>query len=239
MAVTFRQMMNRVLNNLGEAEIADATASITDSYHILLRNIFNQVKEEVEDAHNWRALRVRLTATVAANGETIALTSANERSRVLRVQEPLYGMERALVFDITTTTNPVRIRERDLYDLYLLRESDPDTETLTASYFAIDNTVADVVNLEVYPSATGTAQNYAVYMAVPQARFEGTSGDIDNSISIPHMPIELGMTFFAMEERGEELGPNGLFTEARYADAMARAIARDVAESGDLNLVVV
>ncbi len=239
MAVTFRQMMNRVLNNLGEEEISSATTAIVQPYHLLLRNIFNQVKEEVEDAHNWRALRVRLTATVAANGETIALTSANERSRVMRVQVPLNGMERSLVFDITTTTSPVRIRERDLADLWLLRENDPDTETLTASYFAVDNTVADVVNLEVYPSATGTAQNYIVYMTVPQARFEGTSSDIGTSISIPHMPIELGMTYFAMEERGEELGPNGLFTEVRYRDAMGRAIARDAAESGDLNLVPV
>ena len=69
MAVTFRQMMNRVLNNLGESEIASSTAAISDTYLLLLRNILNQVKEEVEDAHNWRALRVRVTATVAANGE--------------------------------------------------------------------------------------------------------------------------------------------------------------------------
>ena len=121
----------------------------------------------------------------------------------------------------------------------MLRENDPDTETLTASYFAIDNTVSDAVNLEVYPSATGTAQNYAIYMIVPQARIEGVAGDIGTSISIPNMPIELGMTYFAMLERGEELGANSLFSEARYQDALGRAIARDNAESGDMNLVPV
>ena len=231
--------MNRVLNNLGEDEVASTVTALAEPYHLLIRNLLNQVKEEVEDAHNWRALRVRLTATVAANGETIALSNANERSRVIRVQEPLRGQEVALVFDITDTANPIRIPEMDLHELYLRREQDPDTETLTAAHFAVDNTVADVVNLEVYPSATGAAQNYAVYMTVPQARLEGTSSDIGTSISIPHMPVELGMTYFAMEERGEELGPNGLFTEKRFQTSLNNAIARDVAELGELNLVPV
>ena len=76
-------------------------------------------------------------------------------------------------------------------------------------------------------------------MTVPQARLEGATGDIGTSISIPHMPVELGMTYFAMEERGEELGPNGLFTEKRYQTSLNNAIARDVAELGELNLVPV
>ena len=74
---------------------------------------------------------------------------------------------------------------------------------------------------------------------MPQARFEGTSTDIDTSITVPHMPIELGMTYFAMEERGESLGPNGMFTEKRWQTALMNAIARDNAEQGEYTLIPV
>ena len=240
-AATFRTMMNRVLNNLGEDEIAGATTAISEPYHLLLRNILNQVKEEVEDSHNWRALRVTATATIAASANSVVLTASevNERSRLVRIQEPLYGTELAVAYDITDTTNRIRIREIDLWQLLKMRrETSTNTTGSPAAYFAIDNTGADVMRLRVTPLAS-TAQDWQIDFITPQERLEGDTGDIDTNIEVHHMPIELGMTYFAMEERGEEMGPNGLFTEKRYVDALNRAVARDTAETGELNLVVV
>ncbi len=238
MAVTFRQMLNRVLNNLGEPELPSTDTALSEAYHLLLRNIFNQVKEECEDSHNWRALRTTQAVTVASGGNSIVISNANERSRLVRVQDARLGGERALVFDVTTTGAEARVKEVDIAFLLMRRKQAPADTGQYAAYFAVDNRASDNVYLEVFPLSTA-AQNYEVELFVPQARFEGTSSDIDTSITVPHMPIELGMTYFAMEERGEALGPQGLFTEQRYRTALQNAIARDSAEQGNYELVPV
>ena len=239
MAVTFRQLMNRVLNNLGESEIPSATTAISSNYHKLLRNILNQVKEEVEDAHTWRSLRSVETITIAAGANSAIITNGNERTRLVRLQEPQFGEERALVFDVTTATAPKRIREIDLNFLLYKREQDGDQSANDpASYFAVDQKTTGTLYMEVFPLSV-LAQSMEATMIIPQARYEGDSGDIDTAIEIPTMPLEMGMTYFALLERGEELGPNSLFSRERFDDATDRAIARDAGESGDFNLVPV
>jgi hypothetical protein len=48
----------------------------------------------------------------------------------------------------------------------------------------------------------------------------------------------MGVTWYAMEERGEELGVNALFSEQRYANMLNAHVSRDLAEQGEAQLVV-
>jgi hypothetical protein len=231
-------MLNRVLTNLSEDEIAPGETSVTDTYMLLVRNFINHIKEEMEDAQNWRALRSVESVTVLASTDNIAIPNANERSRLVRVQEPHFGEERALVFDVTDTASPYRMQEMDLLELLRRQALDTTTTNVTPQFFALDNTSGGGVSILVHPTPS-VNRDLQVTLVIPQDRFVGDAADIDTVIKIPAFPIEMGATWYSLEERGEELGVNAVFSERRYKINLDSAIARDVSESGGMNLVPV
>ena len=235
MAVTFKQLLNRAFILTGEPQIASATTEVTDSEQLLYAEAANEIKEEVEAAHNWRALRQTVTVSLASvNSGTI--TEANEKSRVLRIQDPRRGEEVPLVFDVTDSTQPTRLIELDLPDLLYRREMDPNT-TADPCYFALDNSSGDVLKLEVYPTPADT-RSIKLMMIIPQDRLDaGDSTDLATNIKIPVRPIVMGLVRFIMEERGEELGINSMYSEQKWQTALQDAISLDAAEQGDYNLV--
>lgn len=239
MAVTFRQLLNRVLNNLGEDELSSSATAISSAYHKQLRNMFNHVKEEVENAHNWRALWSTETVTVTASSESAAITNANGRSRLVRVRDAENCELVPLVFDKTNASSPYRLYELDYSEL-LRRRATNTTEPQSngPTYFALDNSSGDTLNLVVYPSST-VERTIEITLVIPQSRFEGDSGDIDTEIEVPSMPIELGVTWHAYEERGEELGPNSLFSQSAYLRSLTEHVSRDEAEQGSNDLVAI
>ncbi len=236
MATNFRSLINQVLVLLSEDEISDATTELTDKYEKLVAAFVNQIKEMVEEEHNWRALRSTEQVTVAAAASSAVITNANERSRVLRVYDEMNGEERALVFDVTDAGNPYRLREMDLSEL-LRRRSIDTTNGNDPQFFAVDNTGEDGVSLQVYPTPTDE-RTIDITMIIPQNRLS-VSTDLDTNIKVPVAPIEAGATWYALEERGEELGVSGIFTEEYFNRRLGAAVARDAAEQGEYNLVPV
>lgn len=235
MAVTFKQLLNRALRVTGEDEIADSTTAVTDTQQLLVAEMANQIKEEVEAAHNWRALRQTVTVSLAsANNATI--TEANERSRIVRIQEPLRGKEVALCFDVTDSSNPFVLHELDLAELLYRREMDPDT-TSDPYCFALDNSSGDVLDLHVYPTPSDT-RSIKLMLVIPQPRLDaGDTTDLATNIKVPTRPIEMGLIRYILEERGEELGINSQFSEEKEMKALRDAVSLDAAEQGDYNLV--
>jgi hypothetical protein len=229
MAVTLRTLMDRILRPLGETEVGSAISSLSSAYHKLLLTFINQIKEEVEDAHQWRALRQLASCTITAGQYSGIITGANDRSRLLYV--PSEDGFVPLIFDVTNSTQPYNLPEQDLarwvYDLTL----DPVTSVnAQPSYTALDNTSGDVLKLCVFPKAT-TDRNYKVGLVVPQTWLEPS--DLDVVIQIPTRPILQGALWYAFTERGEEQGQNGAFSEERYRQAVDDAISRDAAAQGD------
>ncbi len=235
MATTYRQLLNNVLVALGEDEISSSASTIMSKYHKLLGLFVNQIKEIVEEEHNWRALRSTITATVAASASSGTLTTANERSRLLRVYDEQRGEEVPLVFDITDTNNPTRLYEVDASELLRRRRMDTSNGN-DPQFFFIDNTGEDAMSIQVYPTPTDE-RTIEVTMIVPQDRLD--ADDLDVNIKIPSRPVEMGVIWYALEERGEELGTNGLFNEATFDRSLGAAVARDAAEQGDYQLVPV
>ena len=235
MAVTFKQLLNRALRLTGEDEIDSATTTLTDSQHLMVAEVANEIKEEVEAAHNWRALRQTVTVAFSASEDNNTITEADERSRVIRIMDPLRGYETPLVFDITDSSNPVPLKELDLPDL--LYRQITDTSENDPAFFALDNSSGDV--LQVYVSPTpADARTIQLSLFIPQARLDGeVAADLATNIKVPVRPITLGLVRWILEERGEELGINSQYSEEKEFKALQDAVALDAAESGQYNLV--
>ncbi len=221
--------LNDVLRILGETELATAATEVTTDEDKIVLGFFNQIKEEVEDAHNWRALRSFESVTLLANGGSINIPNANERSRLWRIAQGDVGQFGTLVFDITDTTNPSPLVEMDLAVLIRHDKLDPDGRQDPA-FFALDNSAGDSMDLKAFPRPTANI-DLDIGLIIPQDRIADNA--ITTVISVPSRPIIMGTLWFALEERGEELGINGIYTEQRYRNALDDAIARDSAESGD------
>lgn len=225
-------LLNRALVTLGEDTIDTSATELTDTYHKLLSNFANQIKEEVEEAHSWRALLTEYTVTVAANTpiSTTWSPTPTENSTLAREPETLAPM----VFDVTDADNPYRLRERDLTTL--LRKIDLETGSNYSDIeeFAVDFTSSGIARLVTYPPCQ-EERTITVYLFSPQGWIADNA--ITNSIHVPVRPVLIGTIWYALEERGEELGINGIFTEERYRKALDDAIARDSSEQGGLDLV--
>lgn len=229
MATTVLEALNEVLVKIGEDEVSNAATSLTETYELLVLSFLNDIKEEIEDAHNWRALRQTVSVTISANNQSATITEANERSRVVRIYQQNAHTEVPLVFDITDASNPDRLIEMDLAELIYRDTIDPDVRQ-EPQYFALDNSSGDVLDLYVWPrpSADSTIQ---LTLVIPQEKLAKDS--LATNIKIPMRPLRVGATWYALEERGEELGTNGQFNEQRYKDALSSAIGRDEAEQGN------
>ena len=234
MASTFREVCNRVLLTLREDQIDGAETSLSSDYHQLIGTFVNQIKEEIEDAHQWRDLQTTHTVTIPAGNSSGTITDANERSRLV-----YFATEcgpRPVVFDITDANNPIQMNEQPLALVAYQLGVDPTTTSNTPCGFAISADGAGGLTFQVFPKVTSN-RTFSLRMVTPQARFD--VNDLDEVIKIPTRPLEMGAIWYALQERGEELGISSLFTEERYRKALDDAIARD-AEAQDvyqLNLV--
>jgi hypothetical protein len=236
MATTYLQALNRVLELIGEDAVPSAATSLTQDYHILVGAFMNDIKEQVEDAHNWRSLRQTTVTTVAANAASATITGANERSRLVRIYQATAHAVVPLVFDTTDAGDPDPLREMDLSEVIYRDTVDPDVRQ-DPCFFALDNSAGDALSLMVHPRPSGD-RTIQTTLITPQGRLSKDS--LDTVISVPIRPIITGTVWYCLEERGEELGPNALFSERRFADALNAAISRDSSEQGDnMELVAV
>lgn len=254
MAATFRSIVNNVLVNIGESKIPDTQTTVTDTYQLQICNFVNHIKEEVEDMGQWRALWQTMYMTYPATVITQLIKDAttnatpNSRSRLVRMMNPNYGRELALVFDTSSFPLPYPLRETPLAELIWRNTLLSQTTLPYSTEFSIDDLGNDVVNLNVYPAAT-VSRTIQVTMCVPQPRIDATASGsaqypwlgamgLDSPILVPAMPIELGAAWYALEERGEELGTSSVFTEERYRRAADDAYSRDQGEQGELMMIV-
>lgn len=231
MALTYRQALNRVLRRLGQSDVDAGAASLNTDYTKLVGSLLNDIKEQVEDATNWRSLRQTLSVTITGGLNVATITGANERSRVLRIADADTATEQALVYDVTVATGPYALKEIDLAVL-LHQATINNVNTATQpSYFALDNSASDVLKILVYPTPVAN-RSLQVTLIVPQDYL--ADSDLDVAIKVPSRPIVVGTIWAALEERGEELGPQAIYSEQKFNKALDDAVSRDNAESGDV-----
>lgn len=229
MATTYIQALNRVLRLIGEDEVPLASTSITDDYHKLVGAFMNEIKDQIEEAHNWRALRSTETVTIPAQALSANIADASESSRLVRIFQSDRARVIPLVFDTTDSADPDPLIEKDLAQIIYEDKVNP-TQYQDPNYFALDNSAGDSLDLFVYPRPSGE-RTIDVTLVIPQARLD--DDDPSTVISIPIRPLVVGTAWYCLEDRGEELGTNAMFSEDRFRNALADAIARDAAEQGD------
>lgn len=257
---TLMTVLNRVLTSIREQPISPLVTTIIDPYQLVLLEFFNQVREEVEDAVNWRSLQQTFTVTVAANTSFANIVGSNERSRLVRVPISAGGQggggfspsvmpsDRVvpLVFDITTptTTGKFGLEEMPLATLQYKTVTTNAQTTANPIAFALgmgnpDDSEAGTseVVLYVYPPPN-VARTIQITLVVPELTYLPT--DVARNIYVPTLPIVHGLQWMAREERGEELGPQGIYTEERYRNILDDAVGRENQEQGNtLDLALV
>lgn len=235
---TVRTVLNRVLTATGNAAIGSAITTIADPYQLMLLEFLNQFKEEIEGAHQWRSLVQTLPVTISSGTNSQLIASTNERSRLVRVPDPQGNQFVPLVFDITVTAYPIPLIEMEMQEIrYRILRDSTANQTTQPSYFALDSDAATGQQvLYVWPQPN-TTRNCQVTLVVPQATL--TSTDLDTNIKIPTTALQRGLTWLVREERGEEIGPSGMFTEQRWIIALDEEISRDRVASGDPYQIVV
>ena len=237
---TFRSLIYRVLIILGQADdqVEAAATELTDAYHIKIAEWVNDVLEEFEDAAQWRVLRQRETAVIAADGISVSLTNSNERSRVFRVSNSHAGELVPLVFDVTNGDSQERLIEMDFAQLQFMDQQNSNSVDSTSGprYFALSQT-ATGQDLYVWPRSSQDV-TIEIDMIIPQSRFDYTDeGDLNTHVLVPNLSVVYGATWWAMNDRGEEFGTNVDKADKRYKDMVAAAVAAENAAQGFDELV--
>lgn len=250
MAATFRQIVNNVLQNIGSTQIPAASTTVTDTYQLQVCNFVNHIKEEVESKTQWAALWTLFNinylfpnTTQQIVDQTIANKQANSRSYFARMYNRRFGREVPLCFNTTTFGIPFLVGEMPLADLIYYNTVLNQTPVAYSTNFAIQDLGNDNMQLLMYPAANANFIIQAT-LVVPQPRIDptvagtacqpwadsrwtGTTVGLDSPILVPNFPIELGASWYALSERGEELGTSSMFTEERYRIASDDAATRD------------
>ena len=262
MATTLRQMLVKTLINIGEpASVANVPGSgvITDPYQIQICNFINHIKEEAEQEHQWSRRWQTFTMSYTAGNTTQQILDAGgyllpsgaypySSCSVVRMHNPKMGREVALCFDITTFGIPFVLDEMPLADITYYNTVLNQTPVAYSTNFCIQDDGSDNVQLVMYPGANQT-RLIQITLYNPQPYIDctvagsaidtwiGTVG-IDSPISMPARIVELGAAWYALSERGEELGQNSMFSEDKYRRALDDLATKDRADQGDLMMVV-
>ena len=235
---TYRQAINRVLVVMGEPEIESIATELTEDYHKLIGSFVNLIKEEIEGANQWRDLCAAIDITYTGSATFASITGSTRKSSVLQLHDQETGQLIPLVFDRTDTNHVFPLREYSPRRFSYI-DNVAHTTSTAPSYFSVDRpnpSTGSTLSLLLYPTPTAN-RSIRLVMYTPQARLE--DDDLDTEILIPELPLELGTMWWALEERGEELGQGNIFTEERYRNALDAAVTRDIEETGGLVLTVV
>jgi hypothetical protein len=347
-AVTLRQMLVKVLTNIGEPQLAANVPAIgqpiTDVYELQLCNYINHIKEEVEQTHQWSSRWQTYTMSYVTGNLSQQIydqggfflpagATPNSGCQVVRLHNPKFNREVALVFDITTFGIPFVLDEMPLPDIMYYNTVLNQTPVAYSTNFTVQDLGNDVVQLLMYPGAN-TTRNIQITLYNPQSYLDPTNGvgnqtdlwntgtvlqslntspsfgqlsgglvapwllpsgvfpitfsgqastgqgnvtqtlngtftqgstaiafgtsllynilsaniniaglysggmGADSPIIVPSRVVEIGTSWWALEERGEELGANSMFTEDRYRRSLDDLATKDRAMQGDLVMVV-
>jgi len=249
-AATFRQIVNNVLQNIGSTTIPAGQTTVTDTYQLQICNFVNHIKEEVEAATQWSALWTLFNinylfpnTTQQVTDQAVVGKQANSRSFVARMYNRRFGREIGLVFNVTTFGIPFLVGEMPLADIIYYNTVLNQTPVAFSTNYAIQDLGNDNLQMLMYPGANA---NFiiAATLVVPQPRIDatvagtacqpwldsrwtGSTVGLDSPVLVPNFPIELGASWYALQERGEELGTSSMFTEERYREALDDAVTRD------------
>ena len=202
--MNYLAIVNKVLIRLRETEVT----SVQDNpYSKLIGEFVNVVKREVEDAHNWSALRTDLTFNTVASTFSYSLPSSTIRTRILDVENSTLPNKYEVLY-----------QTRQWFD-DAFRNDPPNTDR--PYYYNITGIDAnDRLTVKLYPVPDAV---YTLNFSVVNPQVDLVNdGDI---LNIPYQVVIEGALSRAISERGDDGGYTE--QEARYSRVASDYIAID------------
>jgi len=215
-------IVNDILQRLREDTVA---AVSTSDYSKLIGMFVNDAKEDLEDMWFWTVNETEISTSVLSDGtRTYDLTGTTDRSWLIR----FIPDQRPMAYDTTTDENN---RLQDISRKVLL-----DTRNM---YRGTVPTLGAPNRFAIVPDSDGrgwtieleqgssTARTWKTYWYVPQAEFAVAGTDGATELKLPERPVFLRALYYALNERGEEMGEPGGVADERADRAAAAAMEID------------
>jgi hypothetical protein len=217
-------IVNNVLTRLREDTVASVS---TNAYSKLIGQFVNDAKADMEDMnYEWSVYETEIDTTILADGTLeYDLTGTNDRSWILRSYD---DDQLPAAYDVTTgeVGQLCDVPLKELRRYYALK----DVPELVArpSTFAVKND-ADGRGFSLRLLwGSNTERTWRTYWYVPQADLALDGTDDSTELLLPARPIEMRAVFYAMNERGEEMGEPGGVAAERAVLAVAAAMETDM-----------
>jgi len=212
MAITFLKVVNRTLVKLRESEVT--TLAGASAYPLLIAQLVNETKEEIETAWSWNSLRFSVDITTVAGTGTYSLTGMGEEFTIESILDtsgniPLIGPSPNVYVDNLSLTTSL---------------GGSSSTAVYADLLGIDSSGDPILRITPTPSADGTV--IRIIGRTKQAYLE-TSTDSNTLIKLPWRPVVLGTYVKALSERGEDGGNTYDEASRAYDMALATAIGLD------------
>ena len=200
------QIINSVLGRLREAEVA--TSSIT-TYAVLVSNVLNTVKTQIEQAWRWYELRDTYALTVIPGTTSYALTSSGQFAQIIDAWNTTIDRE--------VTRGSYAEFNRYFFSVDTVQTGDVQKYNITGLNNAYD------LQIDTWPNVTSTnSLSINIYKPLPDP-------SDSTVILVPNQVLIEGMVAYLMAERGDDSGTAYQAQLDLYKDQLAGAI---VAETG-------
>lgn len=214
------ELVNKILRRLRE----DTVSSVAEnSYSQLIAQFVNDAKADLEDIESdWEQYRTINDITILGDSVTVdyVLTGSNDRTWIPKT---LRNSEIPLAFDVTTD---------ELGQLYYLPTSMANEivylsigtpiETPRVFYTYFDDTTGELGVSLLNPSLT--QRDWRIVSCTPQEDLSLNGDDDHTVVKLPNRPVELRALYYALNERGEEMGEPGGIAWVRSENAFAAAL---------------
>jgi hypothetical protein len=219
-------IVNNILRRLREDEVSSV---VDNAYSKLIGQFVNDAKADMEDYnHEWSVYITEIDTTILNDGtRSYDLTSTTDRSWLMRDPDddkiPLaYDVTSGEVGQLFDCTYKVIKRERALTN-NITRVTAPKVFAVVADSDGRGWTIESLWGL----LASESNRTWRSYWYIPQAELALDGSDDATEIKLPSRAIELRAMFYALNERGEEMGMFGGIADKRSTDAIASAMEVD------------
>lgn len=219
-----------IVNNVLERLREDTVSTVSENaYSKLIAMFVNDAIQDIEDYnHEWSVYITSIDTTITTGTTSYDLTATTDRSWLMRDPD---DDQLPLAYDITSGD------KRQLFDASwkaVLREqalandsnnthADPQVFAIRADSDGRGWTLEMLWGLD----AAESDHTWRSYWYIPQGEL-ARDGTADNTeILLPARIVELRAVFYALNERGEEMGTFGGIADKRSTDAIAAAMEAD------------
>lgn len=199
------QIINAVLERMRESTVATSSST---TYASLVSQILNQVKDQIEAAWQWRALRETYEITVVPGTPGYGLTSAGQFAQIIDV------------WNVTTGREVERGTTRGFNEKFFGVTNGVQTGDVS-EYNPVGLTAAFDVQIDTWPIVTrSNVLKVNVYLPTQ----EPTDATV---ILIPNQVLIEGIIAYLIAERGDDGGVSAQSQMDLYSRMLGDAIAAE------------